>query len=295
MDTDDRRVHLIERAAARLDRAAGLGGPAIAAARPETLQQPDEATLRQVEQLRSAAKPRGPRIERAALERAGAIDWEGADSRVAEEFRVACAEILRRSTGPGRGSVLRPNLVMISSALPGEGKSFAAINLAVGIALHGNYRVLLVDADEKPGSLTDLLGAQGEPGLLDLAAGCPLGASDLVIQSALPNLDFLPVGGVAVNRAEILGNVAAAIDDLARSDIDRLVLIDSPPSLSSSRPHLLAPVVGQAVVVVAASSTQQSDLEAALALLEGCPGVSLLLNKVSRWHAHSFGSYGYSG
>ena len=87
----------------------------------------------------------------------------------------------------------------------------------------------------------------------------------------------------------------AAIEAIARRREDRVVLIDAPSCLSSSRPHLLAPLVAHAILVVAAGSTQQGDVEAALRMIRGCPGISLLLNRVGRWQAHSFGSYGADG
>ena len=72
-----------------------------------------------------------------------------------------------------------------------------------------------------------------------------------------------------------------------------MIVLDAPPCLSSSVPHTLANIVGQVVFVVAAGSTQQDDIEAALDLVRACPRISLLLNKVPPWNAHSFGLYNY--
>lgn len=289
-------MHLIERAAVRLEEEAGLTAPAAAAGLAEPARAPDGAAVG-VEPARDwGVRKSRPIIERESLERAGAVDWDGSGGRVAEEFRIVYAEVLRKSLDADDGvSSPRSKLVMITSALAGEGKSFTAINLAVGIARHNDYRVLLVDADRKAGSLSDLLGVAAAPGLLDLAADRHLDPAECVFASCEPNLDFLPCGRGSAEEAEALGtsSTAEVVESLARGYPDRLVLIDAPPSLSSSRPHLFAPLVGHSVLVVAAGNTQQGDIEAALGLIHSCPSVSLLLNKVSRWQAHSFGSYAY--
>jgi protein-tyrosine kinase len=294
MDTDGRRVHLIERAAVQLDRAVPLAAPALAPAAVAAFAErvrPSGYAATAVEQERPSVRRSGLVIERSMLERAGVVDWDASSSRVAEEFRIVCLEVLRGSLGPNHD---RSNLIMITSALPGEGKSFTALNLAVGLARSGQQRVLLVDADGKTGSLSDLLlDGSDAPGLTDLAADRRVDASDLIVQSCINDLEFLPFGSGAANRAEVLGNLAGVIEELGQR-VDGLIVIDAPPCLSTSRPHLLAPIVGKAVLVVAAASTQQNDIEAALGLIRSCPAVSLLLNKVSRWNAHSFGSYAYS-
>ena len=83
------------------------------------------------------------------------------------------------------------------------------------------------------------------------------------------------------------------IEQLRRRYADRLVIFDAPPCLSSSAPHTLAALCGQTILVVAANNTQQGDIEAALELLQVCPQISLLLNKLAPWMTRSFGSYGY--
>ena len=294
---DGTRIHLIERAAVQLDHmailASATAAPAAVAEFAERVRPFNDAALT-VEQGKTSAGRSRLVIERATLERAGTVDWDASSNRVAEEFRIVSLEVLRRSLAPDQDGLSGSNLIMITSALPGEGKSFTALNLAVGIARSGKQPVLLVDADGKTGSLSDLLlGGSGAPGLIDLAADGRIEASDLIVQSRVSNLEFLPFGSGAANRAGVLGNLAGVVEDLGRR-VDRLIVFDVPPCLSTSRPHLLAPVVGQAVLVVAAASTQQNDIEAALGLIQSCPGVSLLLNKLSQWNAHSFGSYAYS-
>jgi protein-tyrosine kinase len=83
------------------------------------------------------------------------------------------------------------------------------------------------------------------------------------------------------------------LDDLSRCHADRPIIFDSSPCLSNSNPHTLAATVGQIILVVAAGSTHVSDIETALELVQNCPSVSLLLNKIATWSQHSFGSHAY--
>jgi receptor protein-tyrosine kinase len=184
---------------------------------------------------------------------------------------------------------------MVTSALKGEGKSFCAINLAGEVARQVDRKVLLIDADPKPHGLTERLGASGELGLLDLARGKRLDVAALTIPTETDSLAFLPFGTNGQGGAELFASrrMAEAIMEIGRTDPERLVIFDSPPCLGSSTPHTMAPVMGQVVLVIAAGRTQQSDVEAALDLVLACPHVSLLLNKVPMWIAHSFGSYAY--
>jgi receptor protein-tyrosine kinase len=152
----------------------------------------------------------------------------------------------------------------------------------------------LVDADGKPASLGDLFGLSTAPGLLDLAADRNLDPGNLAVPTCFANLEFLPLGGHALSPSFGESNAGGVMEDLVGRYPDRLILLDAPPCLASSRPHLLAPSVGQVILVVAAGSTQQGDVEAALGLVRGCSSVSLLLNQVRRWHAHSFGSYAHA-
>lgn len=300
MSTNDKPAtinHLIERAAARmvvpwgevLARRIPAGEPLAASHEPRTSGVPPTDPL-------AGNKPPAAMISANALARAGLTFQVQRRTRIAEEFRIIQSKLLREAFG-GNGIAATPrgNLILVTSALPGEGKSFVAINLAAGIARQGDRRVLLVDADVKPGSLGHLLGASDAPGLLDLIRSGGRAVEEMIVPTAVDNLDLLPLGRGGEGNAELFAGkrMVALIDDLGRRYADRAIIFDSSPCLSSSNPHVLAPLMGQAVVVVAAGSTQQGDVEAALELVQNCPRVSLLLNKIALWNLHSFGSYGY--
>jgi protein-tyrosine kinase len=290
--TIDEKPHLIERAAARLRQPAALApaaDPFIAPARERA--GPQQAPHSAPERDPAGEGNRPALIDETALARAGLIDWEKRGTRIFEEFSIVQANLLRYSFGEnGTAAARAGNLVMVTSALAGEGKSFISLNLAVAIAQQAEREVLLIDGDTKPGSLAGAFGLSRAPGVLDLAGG-DRDLADLIIPTTKANLGFLPLGGHGKAVSQV--RVASLVADIGRRDSQRLIILDTPPCLSSSDPHTLAPVVGQTVFVIAAGLAQQGDIEAALDLVQACPMISLLLNKIKPWSAHAFGSYGY--
>jgi protein-tyrosine kinase len=237
--------------------------------------------------------PAGRIIETAALERAGMIDWEQPRSRVAEEFRIAQRQILRNAASPATSEQGQGNLIMVTSARPGEGKSFFALNLASSIARQRDHDVLLVITDHKRDSIGPALGLSAARGLLDLMVDPTLDADDLIVRTGLKHLSILPIGQQGALSGELFASRRATrlIQSLARRYADRLVILDTPPCLAASEPGILAPIVGQTVMVVEAEQTQREEIEASIELIQDCPAITLLLNKVQLENRHGFGSY----
>jgi protein-tyrosine kinase len=242
---------------------------------------------------RTEPRPARPVIAAALLERAGMVPWNRARSRVSEEIRLLQSQLLRSAFAPADGRQTPLNLVMVTSARPGEGKSFAALNIAAGIARQQDREVLLVDADGKPASLGQKLGLADAPGLLDLISSPGLDLAELVVPSELPKLSVLPIGRPLEQSAELFATrqMASVIGGLGRRYADRIVILDAPPCLSSSDPSTLAPLVGQVVFVIQAEQTQREEVESALDLVQTCPTIMLLLNKVQMNTTHTFGAY----
>ncbi len=326
------KPHLVERAAERLIKAGGaislLGGTEPASAPPENrarsasdaAEVAPHAAVGSAAGLdapvlpsggavpparsRSPAAPAPPpavpatrlrKVDRPRLLAAGLAEEKGGHSRIAEEFRLVQQQILRGAFGSGTEAGLA-NLIMVTSSRPGEGKTFTAMNLAFSIARRGDHEVVLVDADAKNGSLSDLLEIGDQPGLLDLAAGPAMDVGDCLIGSPMEALTFLPIGQERGHRGDVFAsnNMMRVIQDLGRRFADRLVVLDVAPCLSTSDPAMLAGVVGQVLFVVEAESTQRDEVEAALDLIQTCPTITLLLNKVQMSTPHSFGAYSYS-
>ena len=319
----DKSDHLIERAAALLGTANPPAGPdqagvvhdRITPLRARPLAPPGPVPPPQAPPIPAlpSASPAGPPAAREAaapaarptipldvLERAGLVVARTKRTRISEEYRIVIGRVLRTMhEGPG-GKAPR-NLLMVTSAKPGEGKSFTALNLAGSIAHNAAESVLLVDVDPKANPLTDRFGLGERPGFLDLVANPAMRPEDVVVQTGVPNLAFIPVGARLRNSATAPDDgasvqpVAPTIAMLARRFPKSLIVLDAPPCLSASDPHTIAGLVGQIVMVVEAERTQRDEVEAALDLLRACPTITMLLNKVRMTNSATFGAYDYYG
>lgn len=235
--------------------------------------------------LNGSRLPAGPLLTMAQLAAGGLVTAGAARSIASEELWLVQRQILGVAFRKNLGHTAMPgNLVMVTSARPGEGKSFTALNLAASIARQGDHSVLLVDLDPKRSSLTSVFELSSLHGALDLAGG---GATDLaraICGTELPGLSFLPVGQPAAGAADQLGRrqTWSLLQGLARQVPERLVILDTAPCLSLGDAPALSPIVGQIVFVVEAERTQKRDIESGLALLQECPNVAVLLNKSRR-------------
>lgn len=231
-------------------------------------------------------------VDALALERAGMVDWSRTRSRISEEFRLVQRQILRAAFGPGAEPGFS-NLLMVTSARPGEGKSFMSVNMAGSIARQGDNFVLLVDADSKRDSICYSLGLAQSRGLLDLASNAKLDPSGLIVQTPIDKLTILPVGRERERSAELFSTkeMTRLIQSLGRRYSDRLLILDAPPCLSTSDPALLAQVVGQILFVVEADRTQRDEVEASLDLIQACPTITMVLNKQQISSRYTFGAY----
>ena len=244
--------------------------------------------------LRGAELPPGPgSIDAVALERAGMVDWSRTRSRVSEEFRLVQRQILRNAFAPPGAEPGFTNLLMVTSARPGEGKSFTAVNLAGSIARQGNNHVLLVDANSKRNSICYPMGLADAPGLLDLAANPKLDPGPLIVRTPIEQLSILPIGRERERSPVLFSSqeMIRLIQSLGRRYADRLLVLDAPPCLSTSDPAVLAPVVGQVLFVVEAERTQRGEIEASLDLIQACPTIALVLNKQQISSRYTFGAY----
>ncbi len=232
-------------------------------------------------------------IDAATLRRAGMMDWTNMRERLSEEFRIVQGQVLQAVASTAARATAFANLVMLTSAKPGEGKSFSSLNLAGSLASCSHKPVILVDVDPQRCTLSTSLALLERPGLLDLAYDSRLPMTDVLIATALPNLRVLPVG---LSRPDLPSGgkpIVTALERLCRANRDCLIVLDTPPCLSSSYPSMLAPSVGQIVMLVEAQRTQRAELESALDLIDACPTVMLLLNKVQMTASDTFGAYGY--
>jgi protein-tyrosine kinase len=231
-------------------------------------------------------------IDITSLERAGMVDWSRTRTRISEEFRLVQRQIIRSAFGNGAEPGFS-NLLLVTSARPGEGKSFLSTNLAGSIARQGDHHVLLVDADSKRDSICFGLGLTQASGLLDLVANPRLDPSPMIVRTPIERLSILPVGRERERSAELFSTheMTRLIQSLGRRYADRLLILDAPPCLSTSDPAVLAQVVGQILFVVEANRTQREEIEASLDLIQSCPTITMVLNKQQVSSRYTFGAY----
>jgi exopolysaccharide/PEP-CTERM locus tyrosine autokinase len=234
-----------------------------------------------------------------ALLAAGFVVPNAPRSPLQDQYRAIKRPLIQNATGQGASMPTHGNLVIVTSALPGEGKTFNSINLALSIAAELDHSVLLVDADVANPSVFRALGidegvSAGSSGLLDVLGGrCAL--SDSLLKTNVDKLMLLPGGGFHAHATELLASEAmrALLDDLATCDPERIVIFDSPPLLPTTEAATLASHMGQIVVVVQAEKTQRKAVQNALAMIEACPVRLLLLNQARKAPDQGYGGYGY--
>jgi receptor protein-tyrosine kinase len=234
-------------------------------------------------------------IDLARLSASGYITPQSPRSRLAEEFRVIKRPLLNNARGKSASPVLNANRVMVTSAMPGEGKTYVSVNLAMSLVMELDTRVLLVDADASRPAVLERLGLPSSKGLLDLLVNPALSLDEVVLSTNVDGLSILPAGTPQAQSTELLGSEAMGrlVDRLTAHDPRLLILFDTPPLLSASEARVLAAHMGQVIVVIAADDTPQGTVAEALSTVENCPVVLTLLNRVSASErGHYYGSYG---
>ncbi len=227
----------------------------------------------------------------------GMLVPENSRSRIQEEFRVIKRPLLMNAEGRTAGQVDNGNLIMVTSALPGEGKTFNAICLALSIAAERDKTVLLVDADViKPG-VSKFFGVESNRGLVDYLCG-EGDINELIFKTNLPNLTLLPAGSPHHLSTELLASskMRDLMRELSERYHDRIVIFDSPPMLATTEANVLAGMMGQIAMIVEAEKTSQKDVKEAVDAMKihtDIP-IGLVLNKATRIRASKYYSYYYS-
>ena len=230
------------------------------------------------------------------FDKKGMIDPGKPRSLIAEQYRSIKRPLLRYIDAHPveTPSAKSSNLIMMTSSVEGEGKTFSAINLALSIAMEREKTVLLVDADIVKATAGQLIGVdRNKAGLMDLLRGNVPSLGDVILQTDMPNLRFLPAGSRDDHSTELLASesMKRVVDELAARYSDRVIIFDTPPILMTNEAKILANLMGQAVFVVAAESTGHHVVSEAQSYLASDCHVGLILNKSTTLHD---GGYGYN-
>ena len=225
------------------------------------------------------------------LAAAGYITPQSSRSRLVEEYRLIKRTLLNRHLN---GASPRSNLILVTSALTGEGKTFTAVNLAMSLVIEEGKSVLLIDADfNKPGA-TAVLGCREKIGLINVLENPGMDLADVLIKTSIPNLTILPAGQSHERSTELLSGarMAQLAEEMACRYDDRFILIDSPPLLATTEAAALSAHVGKVLLVVRAEVTKEAAVHHALALIDENPKVGLVLNRTRlRIGSTEFGDY----
>jgi len=233
------------------------------------------------------------------LKDAGLVDPRSKEvNRTTEEFRRIKRPLLMNIRGEGASIVPNANMIMVTSALAGEGKTFTSINLAMSIATEMDRTVLLVDADVAKPDVTARLGVTAEKGLIDVLLDDALTLSDVLLRTDIPKLTLLPSGSRHVHSTELLASerMRQLTLELSSRYSDRIVIFDTPPLLLTSEARVLAGLMGQIVLVIEESMTPQHIVKEAAEALQDNEIVGIVMNKGPRGSGdEGYGSYGSYG
>lgn len=299
-------MSIIEKAASRIDRqrSAAPASPAVAAGANETaalhaaadspsVLVADTVIHETVHAVPVAPAPvneqpappkfttRKVELDLARMRELGMVTAAGGRTPLLEDFRIIKRPLLQRAFAERTPGDKPGNLIMITSSLPGEGKTYTAINLAMSIAMELDHTVLLVDADVARPSVLRTLGLPNQRGLMDILVDDKLDMADVMLRTNVDTLSILPAGTSTPRATELLASstMSNLVTEIASRYPDRIVIFDSPPLLLTSESRVLASHMGQIVMVVEAQTTTQHAVKEALSQLDGLNNVNLIYNK----------------
>jgi len=214
-------------------------------------------------------------------------------SRIAEEFRIIKRPLIQNAFNRSEGHARNSNLIMVTSALAGEGKTFCSVNLAMSIAMEMDHTVLLIDADVARPSMPHYLGIKSEKGLMDVLLNDNVDLTDVIMRTNIEKLSILLAGRKSQRSTELLASQSMSnlLTDISRRYHDRIIIFDSPPLLLTTESRVLATQMGQVVVVVESEVTPQKQVMEALQQIESCSDIKLIYNKSKSATSSSY--YGY--
>ena len=293
-------MSIIEKAASRIDHGADARPalPATAAAVAASIEAahalPAAAADTDGEPARRTVNQVTLDLDR--MQHLGLVTAAGGRTALVEDFRMIKRPLLQRAFAPRAPHEKPGNLIMVTSSVPGEGKTFCSINLAMSIAMELDHTVLLIDADVARPSVLTTLGLPPQRGLMDLLLDDKLDLADVMLRTNVDTLTLLPAGTSNPRATELLASQAMRnfVYEIANRYPDRIVIVDSPPLLLTSEARALASHMGQIALVVEAQSTTQHAVKEALRHLEGCSNVGLIYNKTREFPGSETYDYHYA-
>jgi protein-tyrosine kinase len=284
-------MSLVEQAIARMRNQARAGAPKIA----EAASKPAAPPLVVDRAPDTAAKPaKRMTLNMEVLRVRGYLPEASEDQVFANHYRRIKRPLIDRAMS-GVTDVAEPLVIMITSALPGDGKNFTSINLALSMSHERDVSVLLVDCDVARRHVSDIVGLTGESGLLDALVDESVDIDSLVVQTNLRGLSILPAGRRVEATAELLSSnrMRQIIANLCNRNPRRILLLDSPPLLITNEGRTLVKIAGQIVLVIRAGHTPRHAVQDAIGLFDVRQTGGIILNQVEVGPAEGYYGYGY--
>jgi protein-tyrosine kinase len=250
----------------------------------------------------TSAKSRRIAVEVSALREAGCVAEETQGRLFAGQYReikrkIIETALLDKSDKSQEQTAPPPLIVVVTSALPGDGKTFTSINLALSSARERDVSVLLVDGDVQKADVSRLFGIRDRPGLLDALSDEAVDIESLILRTNLPGLTLLSAGTFSEGATELLSS--ARMQQIAAGLVSRnsrrIVLMDAPPLLMASETRSLMKIAGQIALVIRSGKTPRAALQDALHMLDEHRTVGLILNEAQPSLVQGYYGYGYYG
>jgi len=291
---------VVEQSTLRREPVARAEAPVVAAPRAEApVARPERAELpaaRAGGSAQPAAIVSHPvRLNLTRIRQSQIVTPDNTSSTTYNEFRAIKRKLLPLARGPN-GTALVNNIFMVTSALPGEGKTFTAMNLAVSLAAERNLHVVLIDGDVVRSSLDAYFDGANGKGLTELLNGKCQNVSEVMHRCVdVPNLRVIFAGKHDAGSPELLASkrMADICQDLSTRFPDRIIIIDAPPVLAASEPAALVTHMNHVIMVVAAGQPSRHHVEEALTRISAARNVMMLFNKSPQWRHTSAAAYYY--
>lgn len=235
-------------------------------------------------------------VDNAALRAQGYFPEQDKDRQFADQYRRIKRPLVEKAIA-GTAVIGEPRVIMVTSALPGDGKTFTSINLALSMALERDMSVLLIDADVPKRHITDIFGLNEYVGLLDVLVDDNVEIESAIVPTTTRGLSILPAGKPVAGTSELLSSarMRRIVSNLSARYPRRILLLDSSPLLVANEGRSLLNMAGQVVLVVRAGKTPKEAVEAALQLLDARQAGGVVLNDVQGGFAEDYYAYGSYG
>jgi len=212
-----------------------------------------------------------------------------------DEYRRIKRPLLSNAFGKTAQLVDNGNLILVTSSIPGEGKTHTAINLALSIAQERDHTVLLVDCDVARHGTSRLLGLSDRPGLVNILEDESFDVANAILRTDIPELCVIPAGGSTEFVTELLAShkMSDLVDEIGKRYDDRVIVFDGPPLLPTPETQILTSLVGQVVFVIETGKTPQTLVEEALQMIPDDQATGIVMNKSEGMSGRGGYYYGY--